>query len=219
MANQPGCLLGEKMKKYLALVILNATLLVGALPLHASVSDKLVSQPAKHMAVTIDPIKLFFGVFIHQMEMAFSDKLALTIPIGAIVPSFSLFRFAALPQFGWLAGTGAGLKYYFIGQALSGVYLHPQVTLSAGQMGTPTVGKYQVVPGDAVFALAASYSVTLGYAWATSNGFFLDAYAGMTHMHFLTNPPPSTPPAPTVNNVANLTGINPYVGLLIGYAW
>lgn len=201
------------MKKFLALLALNTCLLLGALPSTAAPAEKVSAERApRHMAVTIDPIRWAFGTYIHQMEMAFSEKLALTIPLFGIVPKWSFFRGAAVDNL-WLVGAGAGLKYYFAGKALShGAYIHPQVTLSAGKGGA------SIIPSstdDAVFALAGSYGVAAGYTWVADNGFLLDAYAGFTHLVLFTAPPAAL----GAGDHAGITGINPYVGLLIGYSW
>ncbi len=209
------------MKNYGRLLAVFGFIFMGAFS-HMSIADDSPKEERgpRMSGVTIDPIRWAWGTYLHQAEMAFSDKLALTIPRAGFVPAFSLFQSNTVGNFGWLAGVGLGLKYYFIGKALShGAYLHPQAGLSFGQMGTPNNGVRGMIPTDAVFTVMANYSVYLGYVWVADNGFMLDAYVGFNHFVLLTNPATSPAVNPDAGKIPGLTGLNPYVGLLIGYAW
>lgn len=153
----------------------------------------------RNYALSIGLDELAVGTGSLYFEAGVNDFFSVVVNgYGAKADLLSQTKYLYAPYTGFVGGLNLAFKYHVTGKTLArGFYFSPAVGVFYGQAG-------------AANQFGANWGGYFGYDWALDNGFFLDAFAGLTS--FWVN---------GQADAANAGYLQPSLdgGLNIGYAW
>lgn len=173
-----------------------------AVPASQLSSSDTTTTTTKNASVSFNLPMIALSDLTLELELPLCDRLSFTIPLRGIYPDLikGSVRYRELGT-GWLVGGGVGAKFYISQDDVAldgGAYIGTHIAVLVGQ------------DSAQVLTVAAEARSQFGYSYVFGPGIVVDPYVGLNFITFFTG---------QTTRVLGLDGINPLIGLNLGFAF